>query len=170
MAGDAREKNASDHVGYADWSAKTVHEELHKAGWRLADLLTQALTSTSTGTAAAAAPIPPEPMPAQPSSTTPTAALAVTAAPASSTSAASQSQFGAYPENYKEIVTAWIKASRLDPSRVDWQGDPKPTELPIAGGRRVAGYLVIFNMSDRTGAKTRSVLIRDGAVVNNSGF
>src|SRR5437868_884983 len=113
MAGDAREKNVPDHVGYADWSAKTVREELHKAGWRLADLLTQALTSTSTGTAAAAAPIPPEPMPAQPSSTTPTAALAATAAPASSASAASQSQFGAYPENYKEIVTAWIKDSRL---------------------------------------------------------
>jgi hypothetical protein len=48
MAGDAREKNAPDHVGYADWSAKIVRDELHKAGWRLADLLEQALTSTST--------------------------------------------------------------------------------------------------------------------------
>jgi len=47
MAGEAREKNAPDHVGYADWSAKTVRDELHKAGWRLADLLQQALTSTS---------------------------------------------------------------------------------------------------------------------------
>jgi hypothetical protein len=52
MAGDAREKNAPDHLGYADWSAKTVLEELHKAGWRLADLLQQALTSTSTTSAA----------------------------------------------------------------------------------------------------------------------
>jgi len=43
MAGDARERNAPDHVGYADWSAKTVLEELHKAGWRLADLLQQTL-------------------------------------------------------------------------------------------------------------------------------
>ena len=49
MAGDAREKNAPDHLGYADWSAKIVLEELHKAGWRLADLLQQTLTSTSTG-------------------------------------------------------------------------------------------------------------------------
>jgi len=48
MAGDAREKNAPDHVRYADWSAKIVRDELHKAGWRLADLLEQALTSTST--------------------------------------------------------------------------------------------------------------------------
>ena len=47
MAGDAREKNAPDHVGYADWSAKIVRDDLHKAGWRLADLLQQALTSTS---------------------------------------------------------------------------------------------------------------------------
>ena len=52
MAGDAREKNAPDHLGYADWSAKTVLEELHKAGWRLADLLQQTLTSTSTTSAA----------------------------------------------------------------------------------------------------------------------
>jgi hypothetical protein len=43
MAGDAREKNMPDHVGYADWSAKIVREELHKAGWRMADLLSQAV-------------------------------------------------------------------------------------------------------------------------------
>src|SRR6202035_1096549 len=54
MAGDAREKNAPDHVGYADWSAKIVRDELHKAGWRLADLLEQALTSTSTSTSSVA--------------------------------------------------------------------------------------------------------------------
>jgi S1/P1 Nuclease len=47
-AGVAREKNAPDQVAYADWSARIVREELHKAGWRLADLLTQAVTSTST--------------------------------------------------------------------------------------------------------------------------
>ena len=48
MAGNAREKNTPDRVGYADWSGKVVRDELHKAGWRLADLLTQAVTSTST--------------------------------------------------------------------------------------------------------------------------
>jgi hypothetical protein len=48
MAGDAREKNTPDRVGYSDWSGKVVRDELHKAGWRLADLLTQAVTSTST--------------------------------------------------------------------------------------------------------------------------
>ena len=46
-AGIAREKSTPDHVPYADWAAKIVSEELHKAGWRLADLLEQALTSTT---------------------------------------------------------------------------------------------------------------------------
>ena len=166
MAGDAREKNTPDRVGYADWSGKVVRDEMHKAGWRLADLLTQALTSTSTGAAAPAAPIPPEPMPAQPSSTTPTSTLAASA----EVRASPASDFGAYPENYKEIVTAWMKANRLDASHVDWQGDPKPSQLAVGKGQYLSGYLVIFNIPDRAGAKTRSVLIRDGAVVNNSGF
>jgi hypothetical protein len=56
MAGDAREKTTPDHVGYADWSAKIVRDELHKAGWRLADLLTQAVTSTSSNPAPATTP------------------------------------------------------------------------------------------------------------------
>ena len=47
MAGDAREKNNPDHVGYADWSARIVADELHRAGWRLADLLSQAVGSTA---------------------------------------------------------------------------------------------------------------------------
>jgi len=42
-AGVAREKSAPDHVAYADWAATIVWEELHKAGWRLADLLEKAL-------------------------------------------------------------------------------------------------------------------------------
>jgi hypothetical protein len=63
-AGVVREKSVPDHVAYADWAAKIVREELHKAGWRLADLLQQALTSTITD--ATSAPIPPEPIPAGP--------------------------------------------------------------------------------------------------------
>jgi hypothetical protein len=63
-----------------------------------------------------------------------------------------------------------MKANRLDASRVDWQGNPKPSELVAGNGRRLSGYLVIFNTPDRAGAKTRSVLIRDGAIVSNSGF
>jgi hypothetical protein len=45
-AGTALEKTGRDQLSYADWAAKIVRAELHKAGWRLADLLSQALTST----------------------------------------------------------------------------------------------------------------------------
>jgi hypothetical protein len=42
-AGFAEEKPAADHVPYHEWAARVVHDELHKAGWRLADLLEKAL-------------------------------------------------------------------------------------------------------------------------------
>jgi hypothetical protein len=42
-AGFAEEKKSADGVSYYDWSAHVVRDELHKAGWRLADLLEQAL-------------------------------------------------------------------------------------------------------------------------------
>jgi S1/P1 Nuclease len=47
MAGIARERAMPDHVPYADWSGTIVRDELHKAGWRLADLLTRAVESTT---------------------------------------------------------------------------------------------------------------------------
>jgi len=42
-AGFADEKKSSDGKTYYDWSSGIVRDELHKAGWRLADLLEQAL-------------------------------------------------------------------------------------------------------------------------------
>jgi hypothetical protein len=42
-SGFADEKKSADGVSYYDWSSRVVREELHKAGWRLADLLEQAL-------------------------------------------------------------------------------------------------------------------------------
>jgi len=92
MSGDAREKNTTDHVGYADWTKGIVRDELHKAGWRLADLLSQAVGSTSDQFAGA-------------------------------------------------DLRAWIDR-----------------------GAEQA------NTPDRAGIKTRSVLIRDGAIVSNGGF
>ena len=41
--GEADEKTMPDGVSYKDWSARVVREELHKAGWRLADLLEKSL-------------------------------------------------------------------------------------------------------------------------------
>lgn len=42
-AGFADEKKSPDGISYYDWSARIVRDELQKAGWRLADLLDQAL-------------------------------------------------------------------------------------------------------------------------------
>lgn len=42
-AGKAEEKRGPDGVSYYDWSAAVVREEMHIAGWRLAQLLEKAL-------------------------------------------------------------------------------------------------------------------------------
>ena len=41
--GTAEEKKTADGIPYHDWAAAVVREQLHKAGWRLADLLQKAL-------------------------------------------------------------------------------------------------------------------------------
>jgi len=43
VAGEAREKASPDHIPYRAWAANVVREELHKAGWRVADLLEKTL-------------------------------------------------------------------------------------------------------------------------------
>jgi hypothetical protein len=42
-AGEAKEKPEPDHIGYRAWAVNIVRDELHKAGWRLADLLEKIL-------------------------------------------------------------------------------------------------------------------------------
>ena len=166
MIGDAREKNTPDHVGYADWTKGIVRDELHKAGWRLADLLSQVVGSTSTNSSA---PISaPESIVAPPGKSE--SASTSISKPPTAASAAPVSEFGKYPTNYKEVVIAWMKSNSLDASHIDWQGEPKRAKMPGENSRRVSGYLVVFNTADRAGMKTRSVLIRDGAIVSNSGF
>ncbi|PYK30828.1 MAG: hypothetical protein DME57_05765, partial [Verrucomicrobia bacterium] len=115
MAGDVREKNMPDRVGYADWAAKTVREELQRAGWRLADLLTQAVGSTSTSSTAPVA--SPEPIIAPPGKTEDTAAPPIESSAAPAATATAGPQLGQYPANYKEIVTTWMKKYSLDASR-----------------------------------------------------
>jgi hypothetical protein len=63
-----------------------------------------------------------------------------------------------------------MKMNAFDSSRIDWQSEPTPADVPARSGQNLYGYLVIFNTPDRSGAKTRSVLIRDGAIITNSGF
>jgi S1/P1 Nuclease len=140
MAGDAREKNTPDRVGYLDWTKKVVADELHKAGWRLADLLSQAVGSTSTN---ATAPIAsPEPIIGPPGKAeeTPASTEKPPAAPSPPTATAPpQSDFGSYPANYQEIVTTWMKKYSLNGSRIEWQGEPKPGEMPGPDGRNWSG-------------------------------
>jgi hypothetical protein len=42
-AGEAVEKPTTDEMNYRAWSTGVVRQELHKAGWRLADLLEKIL-------------------------------------------------------------------------------------------------------------------------------
>jgi len=44
-AGEAEEKQGADSGAYRRWASGIVREELHKAGWRLADLLEKSLSS-----------------------------------------------------------------------------------------------------------------------------
>ena len=44
-AGSAVEKPAADNLSYQTWASGVVRVELHKAGWRLADLLQKLLES-----------------------------------------------------------------------------------------------------------------------------
>jgi hypothetical protein len=42
-AGEAIEKRAAGPTLYRAWATSVVHDELHKAGWRLANLLEKIL-------------------------------------------------------------------------------------------------------------------------------
>ncbi len=55
-SGVATEKPAADKHSYRDWASGVVREELHKAGWRLADLLEKILQAPAGKAAAAPAP------------------------------------------------------------------------------------------------------------------
>jgi hypothetical protein len=157
--GEADEIPEPDHMTYREWSVRIVGEELHKAGWRLADLLEKAL-STSNTTAPASAESP---------TASPSQSPAVeTKAP--QPSAKPGSVYGDYPANYKEIITAWMTKNAWPVSNIDWQTEPKPADLPGSNGQHRYGYLVIFNTLEQSRPKTRSALIRDGAVISTSGF
>lgn len=86
--------------------------------------------------------------------------------------------YGAYPADYQEIVTKWLNSSLVDPKRVQikWLGEPKPGELDVGKGQKVAGFLVDFTVNARnifgayTGAQKHTALIRDGQVVTATGF
>ncbi|HEY3663306.1 MAG TPA: hypothetical protein VGL24_09170 [Chthoniobacterales bacterium] len=86
--------------------------------------------------------------------------------------------YGAYPANYKEIITSWLNANLGDPrsANIKFLGEPRPGELDVGKGRIVSGFLVDFSVNARnifgapTGAQKHTALIRDGQVVTATGF
>ena len=93
------------------------------------------------------------------------------------TPSADTNRYGPYPAGYKQIVTQWLNKQLIDPdsARIEWNGDPKPTDLGKAG-EAVSGYLVNFTVNARnqfgayTGKQKHSVLIRNGEVIKSMGF
>ncbi|MEO5719239.1 MAG: hypothetical protein ABIR29_11815 [Chthoniobacterales bacterium] len=86
--------------------------------------------------------------------------------------------YGAYPTQYKEIISTWLNASLGDPrsAEIKFLGEPRPGELDVGKGQKVAGFLVDFSVNARnifgapTGAQKHIALIRDGKVVTATGF
>ncbi|MEP6685483.1 MAG: S1/P1 nuclease [Verrucomicrobiota bacterium] len=171
--GSAREKPMPDHLSYRAWSAMIVRAEIHKAGWRLADLLEKAVTPGNTPSAS----VPP-PVSSVEASVAPSPAIVAAPIATPQASAPSGSPYGVYPANYKEIVTTWLKTKVPDPAntQIQWQTEPRPADLPGLAGRKLYGYLVIFSTSSKNGAapagrmQTHAALIHDGHVVKANGF
>lgn len=193
--GTAMEQQMSDHVSYRDWSTRAVRDDLHRAGWRLADLLEKVLAATSAATTAAgatsAAPLATPGMNGAAPSVAPSASPSATVVQVSPTSAATTTTsgsatppiptdpvYGDYPTRYKGLIMDWLYQHLHDPlsAKIEWQGEPKRGDLPDARGRKVYGYLVLFSVNSRnrfgayTGKQTHGALIRNGAVVQVSGF
>jgi hypothetical protein len=88
------------------------------------------------------------------------------------------SVYGAYPSNYKEIITAWLNTNLTDPrsAQINWLGEPHPGELNVSKSQVVSGFLVDFSVNARnifgayTGAQKHTALLRDGQVVTATGF
>ncbi len=179
--GTAMEQPMPDHLSYRNWSARVVHDDLHKAGWRLADLLEKALADSSTATALPS-PTPsvaPTEAPAPDAVVSPSPSATLTPKPVTPIpSIISDPVYGEYPVKYKDIVMDWLYTHLNDPlsAKIEWQGEPKRADLPNARGRKVYGWLVLFSVQARnrfggyTGKQTHGILIRNGVVVQATGF
>jgi len=177
--GTAMEQSMPDRVSYRDWSARVVHDDLHKAGWRLADLLERTLADANT-----TAPVTISPTPsAMPSAASPVASplpsTTVTPKPVTpQPSVINDPVYGEYPLRYKGIIMDWLYTHLNDPpsAKIEWLSEPKRADLPNTRGRKAYGWLVLFSVQARnrfggyTGKQTHGVLIRDGVVVQATGF
>jgi S1/P1 Nuclease len=176
--GTAMEQPMPDHISYRDWSARVVRDELHKAGWRLADMLEKIFSGTSPVVAATPVATPAVQPAATPViATSPVATLTPKSA-IPEPSIPTDPVYGDYPIKYKALIMDWLYQHLYDPlsARIEWQGEPKRGDLPDARGRKIYGYLVLFSVNSRnrfgsyTGKQTHGALIRNGDVVQISGF
>jgi hypothetical protein len=86
--------------------------------------------------------------------------------------------YGAYPNNYQDIITNWLNSVLVDPQsvQVKWLSEPRPGELNVSKTQQVSGFLVDFSVNSRnvfgayTGPQKHTALIRDGQVVTATGF
>ena len=86
--------------------------------------------------------------------------------------------YGEYPKAYKEIILKWLETKLADPTsaRIEWTSEPKPSELPGDGGKKLFGYLVEFKVAARnqfgayTGKQKHGALIKNGNVIKGTGF
>ena len=86
--------------------------------------------------------------------------------------------YGSYPENYQEIVTAWLSNGLVDPRSVivKWLGAPRQGQLAVGKDQQVSGYLVDFTVNARnvfgayTGPQKHTALLHDGKFVTATGF
>lgn len=101
-----------------------------------------------------------------------------TATPTCTPQAADATKYGECPKDYMVIVKEWLGDQLLDAGSaiIEFTSEPKPTELPLRDGSRVAGYLVEFKVNSRnrfgayTGFQKHGALIRNGEVVRGTGF
>jgi hypothetical protein len=121
------------------------------------------LVSLPTTNLFAASPAPPSPSP------TPTAVQSP---------AADVAKYGPYPTDYMVIVKDWLETQLIDAGSavVEFTSQPRPTDLPVADGKRAYGYFVEFKVNSRnrfgtyTGLQKHGALIRNGEVVRGTGF
>ena len=176
--GTAMERPMPDHLSYRNWSARVVREDLHKAGWRLADLLEKSLADTTVTASVSPTPSAMPSVAANPVAA-PSPSLKETPKPVTPLpSVIKDPVYGEYPVRYKGIIMDWLYTHLNDPlsAKVEWQSEPKRADLPDTHGRKVYGWLVLFSVQARnrfggyTGKQTHGILIRNGAVVQATGF
>ena len=101
-----------------------------------------------------------------------------TTPPPAASATAPASIYGAFPTEFKALITAWLETQLLDASsaRIEWVGEPKPADLPAVDGTQLHGYRVDFKVNSRnrfgsyTGMQRHGVLIHDGQVIKGIGF